>query len=209
MNLERVNYQIITNATCSYETIQTPLRPDHFIFFDKDGFELCEAEQLFYEDNSIPLSRCLNHYCSQQDWLKEQQLTSNVFVDHSIILHRCDFTDQARQQLESLREIVPQAQWLLQAKQKWGFDIAIDAATDDGTMYEVLHIEFDDYDSDQFQEKLCMVEEQLLSIDWSMAAQLINQQKDKWEHLHGFAQNHWKANYLIGWEQAEYTEKAF
>ena len=105
--------------------------------------------------------------------------------------------------------LLAQAQWLLQAKQKWGFDIAIDAAAADGTMYEVLHIEFDDYDSDQFQEKLCVVEEQLLSIDWSMAAQLINQQRDKWEHLHGFAQNHWKANYLIGWEQAEYTEKAF
>jgi hypothetical protein len=32
--------------------------------------------------------------------------------------------------------------------------------------------------------------------------------RDIWLPLKGFAQNDWKAKYLLGWDKSEYTEKA-
>ena len=44
--------------------------------------------------------------------------------------------------------------------------------------------------------------------DWQDAAIRIWNAKNKWDHLQGFEQNHWKAEYLLGWTKAEYTEKS-
>jgi hypothetical protein len=44
--------------------------------------------------------------------------------------------------------------------------------------------------------------------DWQDAADQVWEQRDQWQHLKGFDQNHWKAEYLLGWSKAEYTEKA-
>ncbi len=43
--------------------------------------------------------------------------------------------------------------------------------------------------------------------DWLDAADRVWSQRDQWQHLQGFDQNHWKAEYLLGWKKAEYTEK--
>jgi hypothetical protein len=42
---------------------------------------------------------------------------------------------------------------------------------------------------------------------WRDAADRVWQHRDQWQHLQGFDQNHWKAEYLLGWKKAEYTEK--
>jgi hypothetical protein len=45
-------------------------------------------------------------------------------------------------------------------------------------------------------------------MDWNDAASQIWQHRDKWQHLKGYDQNHWKAKYLLGWDYAELLEKA-
>ena len=177
-----------------------------FKFYDKDGFELCKAEQAFYKSNNITLNDCLNHTCCQQDWFTVEG--KNVFVDHALILHRFSYQAEARDQLMTMAIDIPLAGWLLQTRQKWGFDIAIDAVNDVGEMYEVIHIEYDSYFHDDFIEKMYHIKEQVERTDWETAALQIRKHTDKWQYLHGFHQNHWKAKYLFGWNKAEYTEKA-
>jgi hypothetical protein len=75
-------------------------------------------------------------------------------------------------------------------------------------MFEVIHIEYDSYDYDEFRDTMMYIEYRFFIMDWQLAAQKIWSLRDKWQHLKGFEQNHWKANYLIGWDKAEYTEKS-
>jgi hypothetical protein len=44
--------------------------------------------------------------------------------------------------------------------------------------------------------------------DWRDAARQVLTHEDDWKNLTGFAQNDWKANFLVGWKRAEYTEKS-
>jgi hypothetical protein len=199
----RFDYQLISNPCCSQAV--EGLTAEDFQYYDKDGFELNLAEQKYYEKSNLPLNNCLNHYCCQQPWFRSDRPT--LILDHSLILHRAGYVGEAAEQLQSMKGHWPRAEFLLQTKQKWGFDFALDAVVND-TVFEVIHIEYDSYDYDHFVNRLIMFEQQVKHYDWHDAANRIYATKDQWQHLKGFEQNHWKANYLLGWQRAEYTEKA-
>ena len=189
----------LTNA------VSQVLHPNAFKYYDKDGFELCNAEREYYTANSVRMNDCLNHMCCQQDWLSIE--AENVFVDHALLLHRYEYTEDARAQLFEWQKTIPQASWLLQTRAKWGFDLAVDAMTDSGIMYEVVHIEYDDVWYETFYEKFQLTVEMIQRTDWEEAARQIWIRHDEWKYLKGFYQNHWKSKYLFGWNKAEYTEK--
>lgn len=196
------NFQLVANPTI--RTWAEGITESDFFYYDKDGFELCEAERKLYQYNRVEMNSYLNHYCCQQHWLDVE----GVIVDHALILHRYDYSEDARAQLSALKHRVPQAGWLLQTRQKWGFDLAIDSVTDYGHMFEVVHIEQDSYDFVNFKEDIAKIEQTIERIDWIEAARQIWHHRDKWMYLKGFYQNHWKADYLFGWKKAEYTEKS-
>lgn len=199
------DYWVSTNPTIKQGAdFVAQLTKDDFYYYDKDGFELCDAERLLYQLNGIELSDCLNHLCCQQQWLD----LDGVVVDHALILHRFNYSEQARDQLTQLRKTIPQVAWLLQTKQKWGFDLAVDAVSDKGDTFEVIHIEFDCHYYSAFMDQLSDIEDRIARMDWEQAAQQIWRRKYEWDNLKGFAQNNWKAEYLFGWDKAEYTEKA-
>jgi hypothetical protein len=125
-----------------------------------------------------------------------------------MILHRCSFQDHAREQLLGLKPTIPHADLLLRTRQQWGYDFDLDCVGDNGEIYEVLHVEIDFNTFDQFEESLRQFEEKIEHLDWEEAAERVWANRDQWQHLKGFAQNDWKANYLLGWKKSEYTEKA-
>lgn len=175
-----------------------------FLYFDKDGFELSKAEQKFYRAMNYPIDNpILNHTCWQEDWIVGSDL-----IDHAMLLCRCSYQGEAREQIKEWKPKAPFADYLLQTRARWGFDFALDAVRDD-TIFEVIHIEVDSYDYDHFCEMKDKVETCLLNMDWENAADQIWNNKSKWINLKGFDQNHWKANNLLGWNKAEYTEKTF
>jgi hypothetical protein len=96
----------------------------------------------------------------------------------------------------------------MRTRAKWGFDFALDAVTPCGTVFEVLHVEFDSNDYDHFKNRMFMIEYAIRHTDWQDAADRVWAQRDQWQQLKGFAQNDWKAKYLLGWSKGEYTEKA-
>ena len=202
----RHDVTLVSNPVCRSAT--NDLIIDDFRYYDKDGFELNKAEQKFYAANRLPLINCLNHLCWQEPWFELEQKNHRLILDHSMFLCRANYTGDALQQLEKLKPQIPTADLIIRTRQKWGFDFALDAVSDDGTVYEVLHIEYDNYDYDIFLDQMQSFDFTVRHTDWQDSALLIWDKRSEWQHLKGFEQNHWKSQYLIGWSKAEYTEKS-
>ena len=202
----RLDVTLTSNPLC--RNAVEDLAADDFRYYDKDGFELNKAEQKFYLANKLPIVDCLNHLCWQEPWFELEDKNKKLILDHSMFLCRASYADQAKGQLLGFKETVPTADLIIRTRQKWGFDFCLDAIADDGTVYEVLHIEYDNYDFITFREQMLMFDVKVRHTDWYDCAEQIWQKRDEWQHLSGFAQNDWKSWFLIGWRKAEYTEKS-
>lgn len=197
---------LMSNPSCVKSV--RDLNADDFQYYDKDGFELNQAEQKFYSEMKYPVDTpILNHRCWQEPWFELEQKVENLILDHSMFLCRCNYEREAEDQLKSLRLSMPLADFLLKTRRKWGFDFALDAVADDGTAYEVLHVEYDACDYEDFKNRMIQFEWTVRHTDWLNVARRIWDQKDQWQNLAGFAQNDWKADYILGWQKAEYTQK--
>ncbi len=205
--LTKQNITLIENPECVNPVLD--LDPQDFQYYDKDGFELNRAEQKFYTAMGYPITYpILNHTCWQEPWYTLDNDNSDLILDHSMFLCRANYEGPAHDQLQSIKHTVPSADYLLQTKKKWGFDFALDAVSTTGTVYEVIHIEYDNYGYDEFSHQLYAFEKIIKTTDWESAAASVWNTRELWIHLTGFEQNHWKAQYLIGWKKAEYTEKS-
>lgn len=197
---------LLSNPVC---VRRAEVSADDFFYYDKDGFELNRAEQQFYRAMNYPIHYpLLNHTCWQEPWFELESNSLGLIIDHSMFLCRASYSGEAQQQLEELKSSVPLADYLLRTKKKWGFDFALDAVAEDGTVFEVLHVEYDNYNFEKFCQQLQHFDFTVRHTDWFDAAKKIQQHKNEWANLKSFAQNDWKARFLIGWKKAEYTEKS-
>jgi hypothetical protein len=204
---KRFDVPVISNPVCS-EPIYSVVAED-FKFYDKDGFELNQAEQKYYRMMNHPINYpVLNHTCWQEPWFKLEDNDAGLFLDHCMILQRCSYEGYASYQLEKIKKEIPEAGWLLGTQQKWGFDFALDAVDTNGDIYEVLHVEYDNLNYDEFVKNMISFDFTIRHTDWFNAAIKIKQHQDKWKHLKSWEQNNWKSNFLIGWKKSEYTEKS-
>lgn len=197
---------LMSNPCC--DKFAEGLVAEDFCYYDKDGFELNQAEQKFYRSMNFPIdSQILNHACWQEPWFELEHHDDNLILDHSMFLCRCNYEREAEEQLKILKQTVPLADFLLKTRRKWGFDFALDAVADDGTAYEVLHVEYDNCDYDTFKNRMINFEWTVRHTDWKDVASKVWDSRDQWGNLQGFAQNDWKAKYILGWNKSEYTEK--
>jgi hypothetical protein len=202
----RHNVTLLSNPCCEHSVDN--LSTSDFQYYDKDGFELNLAEQKFYRAMDFPINYpLLNHTCWQQPWFELEHTDIDLILDHSMFLCRCSYERDAAEQLKKLKDTIPFADYLLRTKRKWGYDFALDAVRD-GTTFEVIHVEYDNLDFDHFRNRMINFEWTVRHTDWQDCADRVWSQRDKWQHLKGFDQNHWKAEYLLGWNKSEYTEKA-
>lgn len=205
--LKRLDVSIISDPLCKEPIYE--VKPENFKYYDKDGFELNQAEQAYYRMMQLPIDNgILNHHCWQEPWFEIEDHTLGLIVDHCIVLTRCAYSDHALHQLKKIVKDVPEAQWLIDTPQKWGYDFALDAVGPDGKVYEVIHIEYDHKDFDTFCTRLHSFDYTIRHTDWRDAARKIWAHREEWQNLKAFAQNDWKANFLLGWKKSEYTEKS-
>lgn len=174
-------------------------------YFDNDGFELSSLEQEFYKANNIVLNSCLNHTCCQREWLVYEN--DNFFLDHSLILQRFYFTEEAKAQLLSKSKELPQLNKYIKLKPKWGFDFALEYYYENEVI-EVMHIEMDFNNYNNALEAISKAESKILSTDWEHFTNSLKLSKSEWQYLPGMEQNDWKARHW-GLEKAEFTQKAF
>jgi len=204
---KRHDVTLISNPSCSCRVGDLELKD--FIYYDKDGFELNSAEQKFYRAMGYPINYpILNHTCWQEPWFELEQGIGTLMLDHSMFLCRANYIGLALEQLKELKPHQPLADYLIRTPQKWGFDFALDAVIDN-TPFEVLHIEYDNYDYESFNERMIHFDYIVRHTDWIDAANRIWNHRHEWQQLQGFDQNHWKSEFLIGWKRAEHTEKSF
>ncbi len=203
----RFDVSLMSNPSCTKPVESLEL--SDFQYYDKDGFELNIAEQKFYSAMDYPINYpILNHHCWQEPWFELEHHNLNLILDHSMFLCRCSYNGEALEQLKELKQSMPTADYLIQTRSKWGFDFALDAVAADGTLYEVLHVEYDNYDYEHFKNRMLQFDYTVRHTDWQDAAKYIWDTRESWQTLQGFEQNHWKASNLLGWSKAEYTEKS-
>lgn len=204
---KRHNTNLRSDAVCL--TAVNDLTPADFQYYDKDGFELNLAEQKYYRAAGHPIHYLiLNHTCYQEPWFELERDDLGLILDHSLILHRCNYNGAALDQLSELQKTIPLAQQLINTLPKWGFDFDLNAVADDGTIYEVLHVEYDSRDYTTFKERAISFEYAVRHTDWIAVADMVWQRRAEWQQLKGFEQNHWRAREILHWNQAEYLEKA-
>ena len=202
---KRFDIHLISNPSCTRPVNE--LDEQDFAYYDKDGFELCRAEQKFYRAMSYPINDpILNHTCWQQTWFKLENKSDNLILDHCMFLCRSNFDQAALEQLKKLKTTHPRADLLIKTRPKWGFDFALDAVIN-SEVFEVLHIEYDSRDYDTFTNNMLNFDYRVRHTNWQDAANRIYELRNQWQGLTGFDQNNWKAKYLLGWSKAEYTEK--
>lgn len=203
---KRFDVNLISNPSCT-RPVEELVEQD-FDYYDKDGFELCRAEQQYYRAMGYPINEpILNHTCWQQTWFKLENKTDSLILDHCMFLCRSNFDQAALDQLKKLKAIHPRADLLIKTKPKWGFDFALDAVIN-GAVFEVLHIEYDHRDYDVFSTNMLSFDYRVRHTNWHDAAKRVYDSRNQWQGLTGFEQNNWKAKYLLGWSKAEYTEKS-
>jgi hypothetical protein len=203
---KRNDILLMSNPVCTKAV--SGINDQDFLYYDKDGFELNQAEQKYYTAMDYPINYpILNHTCWQQPWFELEQQDQGLLLDHSMFLCRCSYGGSAKDQLEFLKSSVPYADLLLRTRVKWGYDFALDAVRD-GTVFEVIHVEFDHNEYESFMAHMINFDWTVRHTDWNNAADRVWAQRDQWQQLKGFDQNHWKAHYLLGWDKSEYLEKA-
>jgi len=202
----RYDITLLSNPSCDKAVDNLTL--EDFQYYDKDGFELNLAEQKFYAAMNHPIHHpILNHTCWQEPWFRLEPNNPGLILDHSMFLCRASYGGSAHAQLKELKSTQPLADYLLRTRVKWGYDFALDAVRE-GHTFEVLHVEYDSNNFDQFGNNMINFDWKVRHSDWQDAADQIWANKDCWQHLKGFDQNNWKSQYLLGWSKAEYTEKS-
>lgn len=205
--LKRHDITIVSDPVCDQPIYN--IAPEDFRYYDKDGFELNQAEQAYYRQMNYPVDNgILNHSCWQETWFELENKNQGLILDHCIVLTRCAYSGHALHQLKKAKEFIPEAQWIIDTPQKWGYDFALDAVNPEGKVYEVVHIEYDSRNFDQFSNHMLSFDYTVRHTDWKDAAKKIWTHREEWQNLKSFAQNDWKANFLLGWKRAEYTEKS-
>lgn len=202
---KRQDVRLTSNPACT-KPVENLVAED-FYYYDKDGFELNIAERKFYSEQGFPLIDCLNHICWQEPWFILEKNNSGLILDHCMFLCRANYEGAAREQLQKLSKQIPQSNYLLNTRVKWGYDFSLDAARD-SELFEVLHVEYDNVTYELFANNFISFDYLVRHTDWRDAADRIWRQRDQWRHLVGFEQNNWKAKYLLGWNKAEHTEKS-
>lgn len=204
---KRHDVSIVSNPLCK-EAI-SEIKSDNFRYYDKDGFELNLAEQAYYQEMNFPInSGILNHRCWQELWFEIEDKNSNLLLDHSMILTRAAYSGNALDQLKKISKNIPESQFIINTPQKWGYDFALDAVNHDGKVFEVIHIEYDNKNFNDFSNSMITFEYKVRHTDWQDVANKIWNHRDKWQNLKSFAQNDWKAKFILGWKKAEFTEKS-
>lgn len=203
---KRHNIQLISNPICT--TAITNYDALDFQWYDKDGFELNQAERKYYAAMKYPIeSLILNHCAWQEPWFEINKPELGLLLDHSICLCRASYEGAALEQLITLKDTIPFADYLIRTKQKWGYDFALDSVRD-GQVFEVLHVEYDSNDYDTFERNMIRFDHIVRHRDWVDIADKVWQNREEWLPLKGFEQNHWKANFILGWKKSEFTEKS-
>lgn len=163
--------------------------------FDTNGYNLSNLEEDYAEVNTTA-SSWRHKKALSQEWFTADQKYKGVHINHAAILERKGYAGDAYLQLRKWSQNLPIVHKLTRIKSKWGVDFALDYVNEEGTVFEVFHYEWDDFDYYRVQEVKKQVEEIVLAVDWEDAAKTLWSRKGEWVNLPFFEQSDWKCKYF-------------
>lgn len=202
MNLHLVNNQFNPDLLLTNSIYIDSVTASTMQYFDKDGYELNDTEQLYYQAHGVNIhEQHLNHVSNQVTWFADTDNSQlGATLDHSMLVQRWAYTDQAREQIRHLAEEMPLLNKLLSIKPKWGFDVSMDLVYPGGAT-ELFHVEFDSFEYDHACEQRDLLAELVSTTDWEWGGRQVLAHRDQWEHLSSDDQSDWKVQYF-GWHRA-------
>jgi hypothetical protein len=150
--------------------------------FDREGYEFLPIEQEYYKAAGIELhhENVFAHESGQKDgwyaisaqWFVQTKSHPNLFLDHSLCVHRAGFDGEAKKQIESYANKRPELRKLLAIKPKWGHDFCLDWIDEEGVT-EIIHWEWDFTRYQNFKNHLAAMENLVLNTNWDKHAKTI------------------------------------
>jgi hypothetical protein len=163
--------------------------------FDPNGFGLTELEIELIRANGGQFYR--EDYLTQKtDWLAQPESRSGIVLNHSFILYRRAYDGEAADFLWQLSKKDPRVHRVLQQRPRFGLDLCIEYIQPDGTIFEVLHWEYDNVDPDHIEHYRVLYQDKFLNTDWEFAAQQLLAKKSEWHDLAWFPQSKYKCDYF-------------
>jgi hypothetical protein len=161
-----------------------------------NGFSLTELEiELVRANNGKFYSE--TDLAQKTDWfIQIPNEKEGVVMNHSFMLYRRAYKDAASEQLWRLAKENPRIHRVLQQRPRWGLDISMEYILADGTMFEILHWEYDSDQWEPIEDLRQQYEPKILSIDWEDGAKQMLKRKDEWHHLSWFPQSKYKCEYF-------------
>lgn len=193
--------------------LNEPVRNDYFIHnefscFDKDGFDLNAFERGLYQANGVDVTWYLNRPACQHVWFfnPENGKRGNVYVDHSMIMHRFGYAGPLLRQIQKWSDYVPVLYKLTKLTPKWGIDVNIEYIFDDGEVMEVFHYEEDFTKYNEYTNTRAHITNIIEKTNWEDGAYELRKCKDLWKDMVGDDQTDFKAKFF-GFDRAYITRK--
>lgn len=210
MQLKIASNTFIDNPSLTKAPSEGTVLNSSMKYFDKDGYELNQTEQVYHIENGVDLSeQHLYHTANHKSWFYDEDISEVGFIlDHSMLMQRWDYQGLAREQIKRLLEKRPLLGKLLSIRQKWGLDFSLDYVDPDGWTVEIFHLENDFLTLDTAIDAKNRAEDLILKTDWENVLDQIIERKSEWENLCSDDQADWKAH-LVGWHRAFDNQKVF
>jgi hypothetical protein len=163
--------------------------------FDPNGFGLTDLEIALVRANSGRFYR--EDYLTQKtDWIAQPTTLSGIVLNHSFILYRRAYCGEAEQFLWKLAKKDPRVHRVLQQRPRFGLDLCVEYINPDGTIFEVLHWEYDNVDPIHIEYYRDQYQDKFLNMDWEFAAKQLLSKKAEWHDLAWFPQSKYKCDYF-------------
>ena len=164
------------------------MAPNGFSLTDLEVELIRAAGGSFYSEDDL---------AQKTDWfVQTPNAKEGIVMNHSFMLYRRAYEGAASEQLWRLSAADPRIHRVLQQRPRWGLDISLEYILADGTMFEILHWEYDSDQWEPIEELRQLYEPKILSIDWEDGAQQILKRKAEWHHLSWFPQSKYKCDYF-------------
>ena len=181
---------------------------DHrdFEYFDARGYRLNAAEEEFYRANNHHIDA---GFCDTKAWAtnwlmkNDSSLWDRFLLNHAFTSYRCNYRGPAYDHIVGYAEHLPAARSLLSIRPKWGFEFSLSFIIDEKKVIEVCNIKFDSYIHREFNEVRKETEDKIINTNWFKESEYILDNTDEWKFLDYNRQADWKANHLLGWNNAD------
>lgn len=170
--------------------------PEWVDIFDQNGYRLTKLESHYAGANEHSTVKHGHEVCLRQDWFIDEKPSTGAHLNHAYLFERKGYGGEALEQLKKYAEENNLVYKLINYVGKWGIDFSMDYVNNQGNSMELLHFEYDSYNSNEIQDIKGIVEEIVEKVDWEAAYRYFQIRKYEWINLEFFEQSKYKTDYF-------------